>query len=429
MRILAMLLLPCWAAPCLAQLDIELAPFKYSKTADNNQITELIDKLKSGDVTLEYDAKHGYLKSLLEALRIPVSSQVLVFSKTSMQFAHISPQRPRAIYFGDDVYVAWVRETSIMEISTTDPTLGAAFYTLRATPKRATIKRQLYNCLSCHVSTLTKGVPGHTVRSVLPNPDGTIDPKRKSHVTDHKSPLAERWGGWYVTGKHGEMEHMGNAVVRNGQLLPANNGNQTDLKKFFYTKNWLTPHSDIVALMVLEHQTQMQNTFTLANFTIRRAQHEHNGAYGLGGPETNKTAAREATRELELRTKLAAKKIVDYMLFVDEAKVTSEVQHATQFASDFASRGPTDKSGRSLRKFNLKTRLFQYPCSYLIYSPAFDALEKPLRNEVYLQLWNVLTGKDQSSEYSHLNGDTRTAILEILQQTKAQLPPYWHRSE
>ncbi|MFC1757186.1 hypothetical protein ACFL2H_00245 [Planctomycetota bacterium] len=408
-------------APCHAQPSIEDAPIAYSKTVDQNRVTDLIKALKDGDISLEYDRDHGYLKSVLSALDISVSSQVLVFSKTSMQITYISPRTPRAVYFNDDTYVGWVQGSSLMEISTNDPKLGAAFYTVRMSPSKPRIQQRFYSCLACHASTMTQGVPGHTVRSVLTNPDGTMDVQRKSFVTDHASPLAERWGGWYVTGHHGEMQHMGNAILRGGELVATVEPNHPNLKHEFYTEDWLTPHSDIVALMALEHQTQMHNTFTVADFTVRRAFYDHEQVYG-------KEAESKEDAELALMIERAAEKVVDYMLFVNEATLTSPVKSSTTFATDFTAIGPADPSGRSLRDFDLHTRLFKFPCSYLIYSPAFDSLTPQLRDAVYRQLWKTLAENRDSDKYAHLPAKTRRAIVEILRSTKDGLPGYWKAS-
>ena len=408
-------------SPCDAQFDIEEPPIEYSKTVDDNRVTELLTAVKSGETSLKYDRNSGYLKSLLAALNIPVSSQVLVFSKTSMQIKFISPRSPRAIYFNDDTYVGWVQGSSLMEISTNDPKLGAAFYTVRMSPSKPRFQRQLYNCLACHATTMTQGVPGHTVRSVMPKPDGTMDVQRKSYVTDHTSPLSERWGGWFVTGQQGDMDHLGNAFLRGNELATFVQNNRPDLRHELYTDDWLTPHSDIVALMVLEHQTQMQNTFTVANFSVRRRMYESEQA----------TQRQDAVSkdELEYAIDQAAKKVVDYMLFVNEAPITSEVKSSTTFETDFTARGPTDSSGRSLRDFNLRDRLFEYPCSYLIYSPAFDSLEPRLRQAIYWQLWRVLAENVKSDEYAHLSSNSRRVILEILQTTKSGLPDYWNEDD
>ena len=424
--------------PCYGQPDIEEPPIEYSKTADNNRVTDLMEAIKRGDVKLQHERGTGNLKSLLEALEIPVSSQALVFSKTSMQITYISPRSPRAIYFNDDTYVGWVQGSSLMEISTNDPKLGAAFYTVRMSPTKPHIKRQFYNCLACHTSTMTQGIPGHTVRSVMAKPDGKMDVQRQSFVTDHKSPFAERWGGWYVTGDHGDMRHMGNAFLRGDAMVATGEPNRSKLTHEFYTNDWLSPHSDIVALMVLEHQTQMQNTFTAANFIVRRAIYDHEHRNADDQHEAGDTTVKngegtrsilKAEQELAFNVSQAAKKVVDYMLFVNEASLTSQIKSSTSFPEDFAARGLADSSGRSLRDFNLRTRMFEYPCSYLIYSPAFNSLEQRLRDEVYLQLWSILTRKHQSKEYAHLSGDLRRAILDILRATKPDLPEYWSEND
>jgi hypothetical protein len=415
--------------PCSAQFKIEEPPIEYSKTEDQNAVTALIAKIEAGEVSLEYERGTGYLRSLLKELDVPVSSQALVFSKTSMQVRYISPRNPRAIYFNDDVYVGWVRGSSLMEISAADPKIGAAFYTVEMTPYKASIERAGYDCLACHTTTLTQGVPGHTVRSVHPMVDGTIDPQKQSFVTDHTSPIGQRWGGWYVTGRHGEMQHMGNAFLRGGRLETRGEPERLNLRDEFHTIDWLSPYSDIVALMVLEHQTQMHNAFTRADFTVRHAVYEHNLAYGLADPDTTKPVPPDAEEELQARISLAAKEVVDYMLFVNEAPLTSEIKGSVVFAGEFTKRGPSDPQGRSLRDLDLRTRLFRFPCSYLIYSPAFDSLGESLRQQIYVRLWSVLQGNDRSDKYKHLDNTVRASIVEILRETKAGLPAYWTKPE
>ena len=259
--------------------------------------------------------------------------------------------------------------------------------------------------------------------------DGTMDAQKPSFVTDHTSPFAERWGGWYVTGRGGDMEHMGNAFLRHGQLETKDNANWLSLRDEFATNDWLSPYSDIVALMVLEHQTQMHNTFTRANFIVRRAVYDHNLAYGVGDSDAEVSVPIDAKEELQAIIAQAANEVVDFMLFVNEAQLTSEIKGSVVFANEFTVRGPSDSRGRSLRDFDLKKRLFQYPCSYLIYSPAFDSLEDSLRQQIYLRLWNVLNDDNLSEQYKHLDDETRASIRDILRSTKDGLPEYWTQSE
>ncbi len=394
-----------------ADLAIDKLPFEYLSTPDENRVSRLAAKLKSGELKLDYTSERGYLESLLAALEIPQSSQTLVFSKTSMQVRYISRRNPRAIYFNDDTYLGWVNGSSLLELSTFDPKLGAAFYTVDMTPWRIKIERAGYDCLGCHATSMTGGVPGHTVRSVMPQFDGSVDSQKDSFISRDTSPFSERWGGWYVTGLHGEMTHMGNSYLRGGSLDTSRSSNRMNLRDEFDTSNYLSPHSDIVALMVLEHQTQMHNTMVRADFYVRQLLHDQES----NDEPTSDEAAAESTMNL----RLIASDVVDRLLFQDETRLTDPVKGSIVFASDFLSRGPQDSQGRCLREFDLNTRMFKYPCSYLIYSDAFDSLTPSLKMEIYRQLKLVLVGEaDASKRYPHLNAETKAATLLILMETK-----------
>lgn len=420
---LAAIWIAAWQVECAAQWTIDDAPIHYRDTRGENSVTELFTQVDAGEVSLQYDREFGYLPALLRAWEIPISSQSLVFSKTSLQSRRISADNPRAIYFNDEIYVGWVRGSSLLEISTADPHLGAAFYTIRMQPERAVFRRENDRCLACHRLPMTQDVPGHAVRSVLTRRSGTINSLRRSYITDHKSPISERWGGWYVTGDLGQMEHMGNAFLEDERLVPSGKPNRRDVRNDIDSSKWLSPYSDVVALMVLEHQTQMHNTFTSADFAVRRAIHEESTVPPFG--EQSEAVDQGESRPLEALVDDSAKRIVDDMLFTGEAELASAIEGSSSFTSDFAQRGPHADDGRSLRELDLKTRLFRFPCSYLIYSSAFDSLAEPLRGRVYRRLWNVLTHRDRSPEYSHLSRRTRASILKILRQTKQDLPRYW----
>jgi len=399
--------LPPW--PVVAQipidLDIEAAPFHYSETQGDNRVSRLMQRLGNKEIKLKYTRDRGYLESLLEALEIPSSSQTLVFSKTSMQVRYISRRNPRAIYFNDDTYVGWVNGSSLMEVSTVDPQLGAAFYTVDMAPWRAKFEQATYDCLACHATSMTQGIPGHTVRSVVPSYDGRVDSQLESFITNDRSPFMQRWGGWYVTGMHGQMRHMGNAYLRGGMLDTRKNGNRTHLRDEFDTSPYLSANSDIVALMVLEHQTQMHNTMTRANFCVRKWKHD--------------TQSQDLSDDPEQAANLTqiAREVTDRLLFCGENRLTEEVRGSVLFQNDFLKRGPRDSQQRSLREFDLKTRMFKYPCSYLIHSEAFMSLAPPLRDEIVRQVKEVLEGTDQSESYAHLSAGDRSAVLEILRET------------
>lgn len=362
------------------------AALGYPGPGKDNAIAQLQARIDSGAVKLDWDATHGYLPAVLKALKIPVSSQGLVFSKTSFQSPLISPATPRAIYFADSAYVGFVQHGPVLELSAADPSRGGFFYTLeqKRVPKPRIERGD--GCLGCHVSPNTTGIPGHLVRSVYAEasgfPMGTIG----SFITDHRSPLLERWGGWYVTGTHGQARHMGNVVVRDlsrPESLDREAGaNVTSLEGLVDTRPYLSPHSDIVALMVLEHQTKLHNLFTRAGYEVRAAltlQGEMNKALGRPPGEVGESTAR--------RIENAAEILMRYLLFLDEARLVSPVRGTSGFAKEFSASG-------GLREFNLETRLFRYRCSYLIDSEGFRALPEALRSRVWTKVDGVMAGAE-----------------------------------
>jgi hypothetical protein len=414
------------AARPAAASDLDRPPINYAKAPAANVVTRLQERVAAGKARLTFDDDHGYLKSVLRELNVPESSQVLVFSKTSLQRERIGPKTPRAIYFNDDVYVGFCFRGEVMELSAADAGLGTVFYTLDQEPAdRPRFTRQTETCLTCHGSSGTRGFPGHMVRSVFTDPQGFPILSAGSFRTDQASPFKERWGGWYVTGTHGGQTHMGNLLVRDrksaGEGLENPDGqNVTDLKFRFTTANYLTPHSDIVALMVLEHQAEMHNKITRAALETRMALHYQD--------ELNKALNEPASTRydsVKSRIKGVGDELVKYLLFGGEAKLTAKVAGSSAFADEFAARGPKDRRGRSLREFDLTTRLFKYPCSYLVYSAAFDGMPADVREYVLRRVYDVLTGKDTSPDFAHLSADDRAAIREILVETKPNLPDFW----
>ncbi|MBC7852813.1 MAG: hypothetical protein IAF94_05205 [Pirellulaceae bacterium] len=421
---LTVLLVLAWSLatflPVQAQ-EFEREPIEYSKRSGENRVTQLMAELQTGKKTLKHEPENGYLRSLLADLQVPESSQTLVFSKTSLQRQRISPATPRALYFSDDTYVGFCQDGEVLEVSAMDKDLGAMFYTLDQTDhKTPRITRQADNCLICHASSSTKGVPGYVVRSVYSDAGGFPILSSGTHRTDHTSPLIERWGGWYVTGTHGNQKHLGNLVVRGKQepeqVDNAAGQNVTDLSQHFDSSRYLTPHSDVVALMVLEHQAEAHNYIVHANFATRQALHyEQTLNRELGKPPEEHW---DSTRS---RIKSACEPLVEYLLFCDETPLTHKIEGTSRFAEEFQEQGPRDKRGRSLRDFDLTRRMFKYPCSYLVYSPSFSALPKEAKDYVFRRLREVLSGPDPSDSFKHLSADDRQALQEILAET---LPGY-----
>ncbi len=397
----------------------EREPIDYHNAPVNDPVAQLEAKLDSGQVTLAYDTRHGYLKSVLEQLDIPISSQTLVFSKTSMQLHRISPNRPRAVYFNDDVYVGWCQRGDVLELAATDPMQGATFYTIKQTRQdKPLITRDQGHCLSCHASGRTQNVPGYLIRSVFASRSGQPNLGSGSFTTSDSSPFDERWGGWYVTGTHGRMRHMGNVYFdEDDEQGDRDSGaNLESLEGLISTSPYLSPHSDLVALMVLEHQTQMHNAIAFANYETREALHQM--------AHMNKLLEREPnflSESAERRINKAAERVVQQLLMCNEFPLTDPVTGTSEFADEFTASGLRDSQGRSLRQFDLKTRLFRYPCSFLIDSPAFDGLPNQVRDRTVTMLRDVLDGTNRSPEYDHLTPSMRRDITEILRATKPGL--------
>jgi len=398
---------------------------QYTKGAVDDVVSSLQTRMDKGEVKLVHDDEYGYLRSVLKELSIPANSQVLVFSKTSFQAPRIAPRMPRALYFNDRTAVGFVKAGDVLEVAALDPKQGVIFYTLDQDPARRPRFNRQDVCLQCHQSGATMGVPGLLVRSVRPDHTGMPVMSAGSFVTDHRSPLKERWGGWYVTGLSGNQTHMGNAVtldVRDDEVrAPVSQGtpNLTSLRPFFDTGAYLTPHSDIVALMTLEHQKQMDNLMIRVGWETRMAMAENKGINrSFGEPEEH---VRPATQH---RIDVAVEELLEYMLFRDEAKLTAPVRGTSGFTEEFPKQGPRDRKGRSLRDFDLKSRMFRYPCSFMIYSDAFEGMPSIVKGRLYRRLLDVLSGKDNSAKFSYLNPEDRQAILEIVRETKKGLPVY-----
>jgi hypothetical protein len=380
----------------------------YSNTKPTGPVARLRQALENGELKLNHDQTYGYLLSVLRELKVSTNSQMLVFSKTSFQRERISPQTPRAIYFSDDVYVGFIAGAPLMEISTADPKLGGVFYTLDQTASEKPRLVRNDQCLECHASAKTMGVPGHLVRSFATDESGVVDLNSATSLVNHRTPLSERWGGWYVTGTHGNQTHRGNligqAAFERHVKQPNYLGNLTNLGSFFDVTKYPSGHSDIVALMVLEHQTHMHNFITRLNYAATLALQQYGHLNYLKGVNDA---------------------FLKYLLFTEEARLTAPLKGTSDFAKWFAGQGPADKRGRSLREFDLQTRLFKYPCSYLIYSEAFENLPAGVKDNLYHRLWDILSGNDTSADFQNIPVETKRAILEILVETKSGLPAYW----
>ena len=418
-RLLCLLLI--LPALLLAEDEYEQAPIRYSATKPHDAAQELQALIQTGKAPIDRSSGWSVLRDVMKRLKIPEESQVLVFSKTSKQNDLITPQTPRAIYFGDNAYVGFCLG-GLIEVAAIDPLLGPVFYTVdpeAGRDKPLHFERD-QSCLSCHGGTFTSEIPGLLVRSVFPASTGHPLTSQGSTLVNTSTPFANRWGGWYVTGKHGASFHRGNVIAteRPGDTceMPVEDGaNITDLTRFFDVSAYPRNQSDIVALMVLEHQTSTQNVLTKANQTCLRAMHMQLNLQKELGESIDVEPVGTARRI----TDHSAEDVLDALLFKDEAVLPKGgIEGDEAFQAAFAINALHSADGRSLKDFQLLNRLFKYRCSYMIHSLTFQHLSPALKKTVLTQLKAVLDGQDASGRYAYLAESERGHIRRILEETK-----------
>jgi len=375
----------------------------YATRPLDNVVADVNRKLQDGTLRFSFDSRNGYLNSAIEALALPVDSQLLVFSRGSLQGKLIDDQNPRALFFNDRVALGWVRDGDVIEVAAHDATAGVVFYTLsnvRLKPDATNVTnatnvtepvqfKRVFHCLGCHVTGDTLGVPGLLMFSTSRRTGTQFDGVPR-HI-DQSDPLSQRFGGWFITGSTGGARHMGNEV---DALDDRPSRELTSVDRLFDTGGYRAGTSDVVAQMVLTHQAGMTNLLTRAAFEARMA---------TGDPAV-----------VEPIMKGIANEVVDHLLFQDEAKLSDRVRGSSGFAERFSKSGPRDRKGRSLYELDLNTRLFKYPCSYLIYSPAFDALPPVIKEPIYRRMWEVLSTDAKGRE-----------TIDILRETKRDLPQFF----
>lgn len=396
------------AATAGGQEFFELPPIRYSATASSDKVALLARQIEEGKWKGGGVGGKEFLKAVLDYLDVPEESQVLVFSKTSLQNSLINHDNPRAIYFSMDAYVGWVPGGKV-EVIAMDDTLGPVFYTIDppvgSTPPR--VLRATDSCLQCHATSRTSGVPGMFVRSVVPDENShPVLSAGTSLVTD-RTPLRERWGGWYVSGTTDEG-HLGNRWIREGheaELAPRVTS-LADLSSFIDTRKYLRRTSDVVALMVLEHQCRTHNLMTKAKMTYERAVYFQK-SYSDEGLDSQEGMAWKTADS-------SAKAIVEAFLFRGEVDPGGDgVEGSEDFVEMFEGRGVESRSGKTLREFRLYGRMFRHRCSYMIHSAAFRILPNLVKQRVFHHLRQALDD-DNAGEMSQRE---RVVVRSILEET------------
>ena len=371
---------------------------QYAGRPTTDRVAKLNQALVRGERSLARESRTGYLASALQALGVPPESQLLVFSKTGVQRAYVSPRNPRALYFDDSVVVGYVPGAPVIEVAAHDPQQGTVFYTLDQSAARPVFNRQT-TCLTCHVSASTLDVPGLIARSHAVDDEGNMMMFLDNNDVDHRTPHADRWGGWFVTSEAGEAPYSQRA--HEGNITLSGRGNTSNqvfvdwVNSEPETRGYLSASSDVVALLAFDHQAHAMNLITRLNWESRIVS-------SSGGRD-------EAIDRL-------ANELAEYLLFVGEARLPVALVPRPGFAERLRSGTPKDARGRSLAQLDLVNGLLRYPCSYLIYSEAFDGLPPAAKTAVYHRMIDLLTTDDPRR--GRLTAANRLAILDILNATK-----------
>jgi hypothetical protein len=406
--------------------DQEYPVIAYSGPATQNRVWRLQQQLQGGELKLDWEPKFGYLRSFLKALQIDPDSQSLVFSRTSLQVEHINARTPRAVYFNDDTYIGYVQDSPLIEVATIDAQKGSVFYAFENRQDEATphIEREGGRCLSCHdtFSMTGGGVPRVMVMSSPVDYPADTRTHTSADETDDRTPIVERWGGWYITGSTGPQGHLGNLALREeraGEKLRELQGKRLDLTSlaaWFDTTRYLTDKSDVVALLVMEHQTALQNSLTRINYKVRTVL-SREGDASIVTPRTWD----EVNPSDQKRLQQMMEPLLRGLFFQGAAPYAHRIEGNSGFAERFAKLGPRDSAGRSLRDFDLATRLMRYRLSYSIYTEQFDALPQYALDYINARIVEVLQGRDTTGISASLPAAERKAIAEILIDTKPAL--------
>ncbi len=393
--------------PAFSQFDIEKAPFDYSKTKDENAITELIAKVESGETTLKEDRTFGYLQSLLSELEVSRHSQCLVFSKTSLQVGYISTRNPRAIYFNDDVMVGWTPTSRELEIAAIDPFKGAIFYGVKQ-PRDAvgTSGAAVANdvtgihferndgCLSCHASRSTLQVPGLMLKSFVT--DGEGRPLNGFSHISHESPYERRYGGWYVTGSPQGLVHRGNVfgldAARQSRREPGFRAVLQAPVAVEEPDGYMAETSDIVAHLVFSHLTEGINLLTRVGLEAR----------------------------LNVRSD-AEDRLVRYFVFADEPPLPVSIDRSqSAFAGRFEAVWDAGSGDAGLRALDLETRLLKYRLSWLVGHRSFRELPVECRTRLIDRFKVGLQSGQPEKLFGHLSKEERRDALKITQDRYAE---------
>lgn len=425
-------ILLCALSPSLATMsvcgqafnDFRQHPHNYDTNPKRDDMSRLIARAEAGDYRFGTESGLGFLRELLADLDVPESSQILVFSKTSLQRDLIDPANPRALYFNEDTHVAWMPGGKV-EIISFDADSGGRFY-IETPPENDTGEITFASpgrCFGCHGGAATNFLPGPLANSNLTTRTGRRVGRVRSHDRiSHAVPFSERWGGYYVTGAPITLEHLGNTFaeraggdVRLEKALA--DGTLDSLEGTVDTESFPRGDSHILPLMVFDHQIEAHNLIVEARHRDRQYAHEE---------ETFENGVTAKTRR---DTEAFFDRFVRYLVFADEVSLSGhEFLASEDFREDFRANRRVGENGHSLKDFNLEDRLFENRLSYMIQSSSFLKAPRRMKNRVYDRLREILVEPDPPEGFDHFEDGERERIVSILRETQPDLPAEWGKA-
>jgi hypothetical protein len=405
--------------------DYEQPPVNYSATKPSDAVAQLQQRIELGELAFA-GSDQEVLRDVLRALRVPVESQLVVFSKTSLQRGRIRPDHPRALYFSDSVYVGWV-PGGLIELVAIDPQLGPVFYSFDPQAARGAARKFVRDsdCLRCHGGAFVRDIPGVFARSVIPAASGEPLLRHGTELVDDETPFEKRWGGWYVTGYSGEVNHRGNAFgseAGDELVFELSSKRPVELSEFFDTSVYPQKTSDVVALLVFEHQMAVQNAVTHAAHHCRKMLEYQRGLQkAMNDPITDEPSY-DSVKSVFAS---AVQTVVDRLLFRDAAPLPAGVTGSDAFRASFAQAAPRSRAGHALKDLQLRDRLFAQRCSYMIYSEMFAAMPAQLKTRIFERLYTALHDDSPKSRYAYLDADEKRRSAEILLETHPEVKAHW----
>jgi len=401
------------AAPEVKETVIEFRkpPHNYLTHEAKDRFAGLLKQIQSGEVKLDTSNDKTFLTSILAALDIPVSSQIMVFSASSLQSEIINPRNPRALYFNEDTYVGFVPNGKV-EVISMDPTHAAIFYIfdgLRPGGALPNIARS-EKCFNCHAGNATRRVPGLIAESLLPMASGASLETYRRDEQGHQIPLEQRFGGWHLTGGHHIPTTHANLM---GVATEAGKFDKVSAKpgEMWDIDRHLLPTSDILPNLLHEHQLGFENRVFHAAYVMRQLLADGRGSLPFSAKAEVEKLAEELAR---------------YVLFSDEAKLPREgIEGDTNFMRDFARNRKPAKSGLALKDFDLKSRIFKHRASYMLYTESWEKLPTVLKDRVYYKMAEGLREQNPGPIGAHIPVEEKRAIRSILKETLPGLPNWW----